>query len=226
MRQITTAITATALLLTGLLIGSVLPTSAQSKELASAKVVPLIESDTTDEQRALIDWATRRFAMAGLTPPSVEFVFHSSSLDCSGHIGLYYANSDTIHLCRLDNSAILHEMAHAWARQNLATATIAQFVSSRDLAAWNDQDEPWSLRGTEHAAEIIAWALLDHNRLVRWIANDGDETYKLLSIPDSSSDRLSDGFELLTGMQATARLLDNPNTAAPASTFRRDSWMH
>lgn len=159
----------------------------------------------------------QRFVSTGLTPPSVDFIFHPSTFDCYGHVGHYYVKTDTIHVCRLDKSAMLHELAHAWLHENLAAATITAFIRSRNLTSWNAQDGSWKVRGTEHAAEIIAWALLDRNRLVRWVDEDRVESYRLLTIPNSSPAELADGFELLTGKEPSERLLDNPSREASLS---------
>lgn len=215
MARNTTTAMATTVLLMGLLIGLPLPKSVRASGSESGIVKTPLENDYTDAERTLIDWATLRFVSAGLTPPSVVFVFHPSTIDCYGHVGLYYAKSDTLHVCRLDKPTILHELAHAWLDENLTTATIATFVTSRDLTTWNGAEESWELRATEHAAEIIAWALLDRNRLVRWVGEDGEESYRLLTVPRSSPAELADGFELLTGTEPAERLLDDPRRAAP-----------
>ena len=206
--------TGTTVLLMGLLIGPLLPHSVQAAGSEPGTVKTPMENTYTDAERTLIDWATHRFVSAGLTPPSVVFVFHPSTIDCDGRVGLYYRQSDTLHMCRLDKHTILHELAHAWVDQNLTSATKAAFVTSRDLTTWNGPDTPWELRGTEHAAETIAWALLDRNRLVRWVGEDGGESYRLLTIPDSGPAQLASAFELLTGAEPTERLLDDPRREA------------
>lgn len=206
--------TATTVLLMGLLIVPLPMHSVQAAGSESDTVNTPIENAYSDAERTLIDWATHRFVSAGLTPPSVVFVFHPSTIDCDGHVGLYYRQIDTLHMCRLDKHTILHELAHAWVDENLTSSTKAAFVTSRDLTTWNGHDEPWELRGTEHAAETIAWALLDRNRLVRWVGEDGDESYRLLTIPDSGPTELARAFELLTHAEPTERLLDDPRREA------------
>ncbi len=210
MAHITRIIASTTVLLIGLL----LPHSVQAAGLEPGTPITPIENTYTDAEQTLIDWAIHRFLSAGLTPPSADFVFHPSAIDCYGHVGLYYPQSDTVHMCRLDKHSILHELAHAWVHENLTSTAKAAFVTSRDLMTWNDHDKPWELRGTEHAAETIAWALLDRNRLVRWVGEDGAESYRLLTIPDSGPAELASAFELLTGVEPTERLLDDPSREA------------
>ena len=81
----------------------------------------------------------------------------------------------------------LHEMAHAWTEANTDTAILERFMDIRGIAAWNDRSFDWKQRGTEQAAEIIAWGL-----------GEGVSPW----LPDQPEDReLADLFELLTGRQ-------------------------
>ena len=116
---------------TVLLIGLLLPHSVQAAGSEPGTPKTPIENTYTDAEQTLIDWATHRFVSAGLTPPSAVFVFHSSSIDCYGHVGLYYPQSNTVHMCRLERHSILHELAHAWVQENLTSTTKAAFVTSR-----------------------------------------------------------------------------------------------
>lgn len=60
-----------------------------------------------------------------------------------------------------------------------------RFLKLRNLAAWNDFGLPWKERGTEHAAEIIAWGL-------------GEGVRPLLPLP-FDPEELIEGYTLLTG---------------------------
>jgi hypothetical protein len=70
---------------------------------------------------------------------------------CTGQGGLTLTN----------RVAILHELGHAWLTSSVSTETQTTFLHLRGLETWNDHDQPWHKRGFEHAAEIIAWALID-----------------------------------------------------------------
>jgi hypothetical protein len=87
---------------------------------------------------------------------------------------------------------LLHEMAHAWPIGGLSDADRERFVTARDLPSWDDQGTPWELRGTEQAAEIIAWALLDRD-------------VPVVHIPNAEPDALEAGYRLLTGSAPPAR---------------------
>ncbi|MDH3261806.1 MAG: hypothetical protein OEM81_02570 [Acidimicrobiia bacterium] len=179
-----------------------------------AQPAEIIQPLTADQQD-LVDWARSRFQQAGLDLPLVDLYFHDNSLDCSGHVGLYYRGSNSLHMCRLDRRTILHELAHAWANQALTEADRKAFLNHRGLQAWNDHALAWNQRGTEHAAEVIAWALMDRNLQVPFLPEEGrDPSYRLLTIADSEPDQLTSAYQLLTGTDLTFR---DPTEWQPAA---------
>ena len=127
---------------------------------------PLTFTGAEAEDEAAVDWALHRFRTAGLGDvPPLEVRLHRSRDACDGGLGLYYMNR--IDLCTKDSSEdyarkyALHEIAHAWAEANLDPEVMRRFMDARGLDAWNDKRFPWKERGTEQAAEIIAWGLGD-----------------------------------------------------------------
>ena len=176
-----------------------------------------ISEQLTSEERDLVHWAKARFELANLDFPSVEFRFHPDTSQCQGHVGLYYAGTDILHVCALDKRTILHELAHAWAHESITEDQRNVFTRHRGLRAWNDHDLLWEYRATEHAAEIITWALMDRNILVPWVTEGSGgirTTYRLLTIPDSGPDPLTTAYELLTGKIPVDRLNDDPRHQA------------
>jgi hypothetical protein len=122
----------------------------------------------TPSQHDLVAWAKQRFVVAGLEPPSPDVVFASDRDVCHGHHGLFQGKHHRVSICINDGAAsqfsrklMLHELAHAWAREHLSADDRHTFVELRGAASWNDRDDPWAERGTEHAAEILAWGLMD-----------------------------------------------------------------
>ena len=86
---------------------------------------------------------------------------------------------------------MLHEMGHVWEFQNLDDGARQAFLAHRDLDVWSDGNPDWagaSEEGIEHAAEILAWGLMD-------------EALPLIRIPDATPDELAAGFRLLTGLE-------------------------
>lgn len=59
----------------------------------------------------------------------------------------------------------------------------------RQLDTWNDHGADWEERGTEHAAEIISWALCDQ----------GTGTH-LPSVPRNDPAQVAEAYLLLTGL--------------------------
>ncbi len=116
----------------------------------------------TSEQRELARWAIGRFDDAGLELPSIEIRFHADGGGCGGHLG--YSRGGVVDVCStlvnaMSRRIVLHELAHAWAAVNVTGAARTRFLRLRGLNNWSDVGVPWSERGFEHAAEIIAWAI-------------------------------------------------------------------
>jgi len=153
---------------------------------------PLVIHGANAAEERVIDWSLRRFREAGLDGmPDLEVYLHRSHEGCRNGIGYYLAGR--IDLCTKASSEpyqrkyALHEMAHAWTEANTDTAILERFMDIRGIAAWNDRSFDWKQRGTEQAAEIIAWGL-----------GEGVSPW----LPDQPEDReLADLFELLTGRQ-------------------------
>lgn len=104
---------------------------------------------------------------------------------------------------------MLHELAHAWANLNLTDAQREQFAKLRGLEVWNSSEHDWEERATEHAAEIIAWALMDQPPHVRYVAETADggshAKYRLLTIVHSSVEEMCKAFVSLTDRQLVYR---------------------
>ena len=153
---------------------------------------PLVIHGANAAEERVIDWSLRRYREAGLDGmPDLEVYLHRSQEGCRNGIGYYLAGR--IDLCTKASSEpyqrkhALHEIAHAWTEANIDTAILERFMDIRGIAAWNDRSFDWKQRGTEQAAEIIAWGL-----------GEGVSPW----LPDQPEDReLADLFELLTGRQ-------------------------
>ena len=125
---------------------------------------PLVIHGANAAEERVIDWSLRRFREAGLDGmPDLEVYLHRSQEGCRDGIGYYLAGR--IDLCTKASSEpyqrkhALHEIAHAWTEANIDTAILERFMDIRGIAAWNDRSFDWKQRGTEQAAEIIAWGL-------------------------------------------------------------------
>ena len=113
-----------------------------------------------------------------------------------------------LEMCSLDKATMLHELAHAWANRNLTVEEMDTFVERRGLDSWNDQDDAWERRGTEHVAETIAWALLDVPNHVKWVAAqpNGSQTttYQILTL-GADVEVLIENLKTITGQDPLFR---------------------
>ena len=122
-------------------------------------------------------------------------------MSCGGREGLYHTATSSLYICTTRKQTLLHELAHAWTDVRLSEELRTAFVRLRGVRSWDDRNDPWELRGTEHAAEIITWALMDRPIHVPTYPGspDAEPIYRLLSIPNSDVDSLAFGYQLLTG---------------------------
>lgn len=173
--------------------------------LAVVVATPALASDT-ETGTELQAWALDRYAEAGLELPDVEIHLHDDLDACEGSFGLHTAGAakSRIDVCtdpQVDpHWIILHELGHAWASLNLDDQQRDRLVVLRWLEAWNDQDARWNERGTEHAAEILAWGLTETSRLPGRIA-------------DHDPASVTEAFRFLTD---TEPICDDNGSDAPA----------
>lgn len=142
----------------------------------------------TEEQQKLVAWALERYESAGLDLPVLEFHLHDDKSSCKGNSGLFSRSSSSwgISLCTEDRMVFLHEIGHAWAEHTLIDSQRAEYVEHQSMESWNDPETPWRSRGSEEAANTLAWGLLDDP--IRGIAPDGPLAQK------------NEAFRLLTGV--------------------------
>jgi hypothetical protein len=148
-------------------------------------------SGGTPEQQVMGRWAEDRFADAGIGVPSLEVRFHRERRGCEDRLGLY--EDGVAHICGIyvndmSRRMLLHEVAHGWVESNVSASLEERFLRLRQLETWNDHDVEWEARGTEHAAEIIGWA----------VAGQPGGT-GMPSIPMNDPSQLAAAYELLTG---------------------------
>lgn len=182
------------------------------------------QAQLTEDQQAFVDFAVGRFAAQGMELPDVEFVFHADLSPCQGHKGMYHPGTGVLEMCSMDENTMLHELAHAWANENLTDSQKQDFVASRNLDSWNDHETAWEDRGTEHVAETIAWALASDPHHVKWVETNADgsseTTHRILTI-GIDVEALLVNFDELTGMEPIFRdpsewtPADNSNSASP-----------
>lgn len=119
----------------------------------------------------LLEWAEATYAAHGLPLPTLEVMLQSDPQACAGRPARFdLTPAPRITICRQHTSGsemlssnqrlVLHELAHAWIHANVADSEREAFTELRRLDSWNDSREPWSGRGCEQAANVIARALV------------------------------------------------------------------
>ena len=171
-------------------------TSSPTRALDEATPVRTLDGvrlhEPNPQREEMLDWALRQYRAAGLQMPTTDVYFHTQSSGCDGYLG--YTKNGRVDLCvrlameRQPQRIVLHELAHAWAEVHLDEETRTRFMQLRSLPGWNITSDDWKVRGTEQAAEIIAWGL-----------GDGTATPPISGNLEPSA--LADGFRLLTGSE-------------------------
>ena len=134
-------------------------------------------------------WALGRFETAGLELPPIEINLHSDKAACNGNNGSLTDGNGAgyiIHSCGVDFT-LLHELAHAWDMHSLDDETRERFLGIADADTWRNPDN-WNLAGGEHAANVIAWGLMDE-RINQTRTRPYDHNSML------------EGFDILTGSE-------------------------
>ena len=157
--------------------------------------------DSTPEQRALVEWAADRFAMAGLSLPDVEVSF---PLTCGGKRGRHFVGQARIELCKAARITAVHELAHAWDDAG-GVADRQGFMHRRGVDHWLVKEGRKPVEsGGEQLAQIIAWGLMDLDTAVRYEAYEGqpreDHEPRVPGLPMSSVPELRAEFVELTGV--------------------------
>ena len=87
---------------------------------------------------------------------------HEDRADCGGNNGSMgdLPNGEyVIHSCGVDFT-LLHELTHAWDFHQLDDETRATFLALAKADVWRHPDN-WHLSGAEHAANVVAWGLME-----------------------------------------------------------------
>ena len=151
---------------------------------------PIIHTEN-EEQLELAIWALGRFEEAGLELPSLTIYLHSNKAECSGGNGYLTdlpGGEYEIHSCG-NEFTLLHELGHAWDMHILDDETKDEFLESESTEAttWRNS-ENWFLAGGEHAANTIAWGLME-------------ERINQTRTRPCDTDSMLKGFDILTGSE-------------------------
>lgn len=152
-------------------------------------LLPVATSVTggTDRQRELVASALERYGSAGLDVPALQIHLPVDPEVCGGNRGLFSPSSTpwTITVCTDHPTVFLHEIGHAWSEFNLSDEQRSDYVERRGLESWNDPQTAWNARGSEDAAKVLAWGLVD------------DPISEMMA--GGPLARMNDAFRVLTG---------------------------
>jgi hypothetical protein len=168
------------------------PTEHAMEAPAAQHEVPLTNPVTggTVRQQELTAWALEQYESAGLELPVLQIHLSDDPAACKGNRGLFSSGSTPwkITVCTEDQMVYLHEMGHAWSEFNLSDEEMSRYVEERAMESWNDSDTAWGDRGSEDAANTLAWGLVDDP-----ISN---------MLPDGPLAQLNEAFRMLTGFDS------------------------
>ena len=157
------------------------------------------------------EWGLQRFDAAGLAVPAIGSVTFTVQSDFCGDHRAHYLRTESgikLEFCMDERSAcrdedcneilpgwravVLHEIAHVWLDAHLDVIDTEGFLEHVGLDTWRDPDLPWVQNGLEHAADTIAWGLMDRD-------------IEMLRIGQPTPNELAEGFAILTGMDPLPR---------------------
>ena len=192
----TAAITTTVLALAISLQADAFTTGPEIAPEAEPTVIT-IEAPTHDHaQHAL--WALRRLEQAGIDLPTMTIVFHDNYEACGMRQGMLRIAGDQITLDECERlphdirRSLLHELVHAWdyGTDALTDDVRNDLLRLRNLQAWEGADLEWEHRGAEHAAEIVAWGLMEARIQIPSSVWDAGS---------NGTEELAEAYRLLTG---------------------------
>lgn len=177
--------------------GAVNADATATNEVApESGLTPAVEfQDMPDDFVQMAEWATGLFEEADLDLPPIRFVHHGDETTaCEGRRGAHrhVDGRSVVDICTSDvgpvvDVMILHETAHAWAEVGLTDERKAAFQQLRGWDVWrNHADFEWYENGSEQAAEMMVWGLVDR-------------PLGIVTIHDTSCDDLEAGYRTLTG---------------------------
>ena len=156
------------------------------------------------EQTNLVVWALDRYRDSGLPRPPVTHVTFPPTASClRGVLGMAYHGDESGHidLCAPETlfaagelplttrRTVLHELGHLWTVGHTDDTMRQAFLDHLGLPAWTGVE--WGSSGSEAAAEILVWGLMDEPVDVR--------------VPGTSCADRYTAFEILTGTAPTQR---------------------
>ncbi len=175
------------LIVTALLVASVLNASV-SQDLPAPIGAAVMAATAAQTETA--EWALGRYETAGLALPPLIIVFaEPAPTACGGAAARVHLDETPvrIEMCWNNRFMLLHELAHVWEVRNIPASQHDAFNAMRTgVESWASLEVPWSHRGREHAANVIAWGLLE-------------DPFPIAQTLPNDPQHLLDAYQFLTG---------------------------
>lgn len=189
----------------GLLLAVGIPTAQDPAGIAAPSQNETVITGGTTEDARMAEWALDQFEHAGLDLPPVSFEFAGPSLEpCGGAQARAHLDQEPalVRVCWGSEFILLHELAHVWEAGRLDPGAEAMFMRLRvgddgdALHDWADPALPWASQGREHAANVIAWGVMDEPTVVaRTYPNDRESLVKAYTVLTGLSPIHTEGGE-------------------------------
>ena len=153
-----------------------------------------------NEIDATVQLAYQLFEGAGLVAPDAVIRFHRTTPACNGYYQSHADASPTVEVCYTSENpqgldiqrlrVLSHELAHAYVEPRLDRPTRVALLDLLGLERWTGDE--WQELGSEHAAEVLVWGMLDgqyrlHDRLEALDRSTLDTVYGLLTGADAGA---------------------------------------
>lgn len=128
---------------------------------ASPPFTPLVTMAGFDnDERAIVQSALRRFQAAGLELPRTHIRRVGTGRNC----GIKARSWDVwpmriVNMCLVREDIVVHELAHVWSFSSLSRLDKVAWTTRRQVPSWRSKQHRWENRSSEHAADILTWAL-------------------------------------------------------------------
>lgn len=151
--------------------------------------------NASKRQREQVHRAIEMFDTARLELPPLVIRYFKDTEECRGNLGTYRSRPDgepaVVTVCTEMRITLIHELAHAWDQHVLHDERRRRFMDHWGLDNWNDRDESWYDRGSERAADTIAYTLLhsdtDNPDILKFVCGYGILTGNDLPEPARAS---------------------------------------
>ena len=148
-------------------------TALPEVEIDDTEIIEGVRIVSDDEDRiAAVTRIVERFESLGWPITNTEVRY--SEDECDGAVGFHTEERGhhVVVLCTDTEWTLIHELGHVWSDLYMSEAQRDEFVGRRGLDSWHEGD--YDDRGTEQAAQLIAFGLYDTAHIPSQMGERGD----------------------------------------------------